>query len=73
MADYERSTEVQTIKRTVYTLPAQTNWVEVSKVLAACRHDMEGKTEYDDSVKVVADEETIKFIVVHSDEVDTIR
>lgn len=73
MAVYEQRTEVQTIKRTVYSLPSQTNWVEVSKVLAACRQAMEGKTDSDDAVQVVADEEAIKFIVVHSDEVDTVR
>lgn len=70
MAEYTIRQEVQTIERTVVELPSQTNWVEVEKALAACRHALKDQKSFDNTVQVVADEETIRFMVTHSDTVD---
>ena len=71
MATYNRRKEVQTTERIVYKLPNPANWTEVEKVLAACERDLENQRCYDDSVKVEADEDSIKFIVVTNDNTTT--
>lgn len=65
MAEYSVRHETETTERTVFELPSTTNWVEVQKVLTACRH-LTGAGAYDDTVAVTADEESIKFTIVHS-------
>lgn len=66
MADFTRHEEVEEVRRTVYTLPARTNWVEVEKVLTALRSDLVGTRVFDDSVIVTADDGGIQFTITHS-------
>ena len=59
MADYTQRDETTT--RRIYSLPSPTNWVEVSKVLAAIRKDDDLTSDYDDAVTVEAWDDEIRF------------
>lgn len=58
MADYTFWTEIET--RTVYSLTTPTNWVEISKVLAALQREAKDD-RYDDAVIVTTFDDEIRF------------
>lgn len=59
MAEYTRK-DVTTVERR-YTLTSPTNWVEVEKVLAGIRNDLSSVPTYDDTVRVEAWDDEIRF------------
>lgn len=59
MADYTRR-DITTVERR-YELPSPTNWVEIEKVLSAIKNDLAGQRTYDDTVRVEAWDDEIRF------------
>lgn len=59
MADYTRRDITTVVRR--YTLPSPTHWVEVEKVMAAISNDLSGQSTFDDTVRVEAWDDEIRF------------
>lgn len=61
MADYRKHVVVTTT--VIYKLDSPANWIDVNKVLAVIQQEYPTKLDYDDTVKVLAYDDEIHFVI----------